>query len=231
MKKYEYDEASGDFTFKKSNEQEKDRENQAYIESSYTPQNHNILISRNWLCAIILVICVVCGIFIGKIFISESEQIVGAHINGTPESDSFRNSSQINKEIAIQVDQNRVKRLISNICRHSSKGGNYEMLEFYFEDTIFPHPSGKKRFKGDIANETRNFVEYYPEYVISEPYNFVFLHDTFPLTLKCDVDVMWISKKSGYQKKASIHKIYYITSNYKVSGFVDDEFYRTTLSY
>ena len=39
------------------------------------------------------------------------------------------------------------------------------------------------------------------------------------------------SKKSGKKIKASIQKTYYITSDYKVSGFIDKELNRTTLSY
>ena len=128
------------------------------------------------------------------------------------------------------VDQNRVKRLIADICRHSSKGGNYEQLKFYFADTIFPHPSGKKRFRTNIANATRDFVEYYPKYIVSEPYNFKFLNNTFPLTVECDVYVTFISKKSGAEIRAFIHKIYYVTSDYEVSGFTDDEINRIKLN-
>ena len=226
MKKYEYDEVSGDFTLKKSKEQVENKQEQPQIKPAYPPSKPNTSTSQGCVWGIIIAICVGCGIFIK----SMSSQKPGDLTNRTQPLSTYDNSVYTN-EVVVQVDQNRVKRLISNICKNSSKGGNYEMLGSYFEDTIFPHPSGRKRYRSNISNTTRDFVEYYPRYNISEPYNFIFLHNTFPLTVKCDVDVIWVSRENGTTKKASIHKTYYITSNYKVSGFVDDEFFRTTLNY
>lgn len=128
------------------------------------------------------------------------------------------------------VDQNRVKRLITDICACSSRGGNYYQLTNYYTFTISPYVSADKSKQGsDLPNATKKFVENYPEYKISEPYNFQFVNNTFPLTVKCDVDVIW-TKKDGAEYSAHIQKTYYITSNYKVSGFVDKEIDRKTLS-
>ena len=66
-------------------------------------------------------------------------------------------------------------------------------------------------------------------YEISEPYNFIFVNNSFPLKVECDVNVTWISKKNGKKIRAYIHKTYYITSDYKVSGFVDKEIDRIRL--
>lgn len=137
--------------------------------------------------------------------------------------------SKTTEKLSINIDQNRVKRVISDISKYSSKGGDYAKLEYCFTDMISPHPSGEVRYRDNIASTTQNFVEYYPMYEISEPYNFIFVNNSFPLKVECDVNVTWISKKNGKKIRAYIHKIYYITSDYKVSGFVDKEIDRIRL--
>ena len=127
------------------------------------------------------------------------------------------------------VDQNRVKRLITDICACSSRGGNYYLLTNYYTSTISPYVSAdKSKQSSEVPNATKKFVENYPEYKISEPYNFQFVNITFPLTVKCDVDVTF-TLKTGKRKRASIHKTFYVTSGYKVSGFIDKEYKRVDL--
>ena len=102
------------------------------------------------------------------------------------------------------IDQNRVKRVISDISKYSSKGGDYTKLEYCFTDMISPHPSGEVRYRDNIARATQKFVEYYPMYEISEPYNFIFVNNSFPLKVECDVNVTWISKKNGKNLKRTL---------------------------
>ena len=137
--------------------------------------------------------------------------------------------SNIDNSQVITIDQHKVKQFLTDICKNSSRGGNYIALENYFTETISPYAyHDKTRNKVEIASAIKKFVESYPEYNISSPYNFQFINDTFPLIVKCDVDVTWMTK-GGTRKLAKIHKTYYITSNYKVSGFLDEEFDRTTI--
>ena len=127
------------------------------------------------------------------------------------------------------VDQNKVKQLLANLCKNSSRGGNYAALENYYTETISPYVNtDTQRKRSEIASTTKKFVESYPEYTVSAPYNFQFVNTTFPLTVKCDVDVTW-AMKDGAKKLAKIQKTLYITSDYKVSGFTDKEFERKTI--
>ena len=79
-----------------------------------------------------------------------------------------------------------------------------------------------------MPNASKKFVESYPEYQISAPYNFQFVNTTFPLIVKCDVDVTF-TLKTGKRKRAFIHKTFYVTSEYRVSGFIDKEYKRVDL--
>jgi len=143
-------------------------------------------------------------------------------------STTISTQTQVTKQTQT-VDQNRVKRLITDICSCSSRGGNYYQLTNYYTSTISPYVSAdKSKQSSDLPNATKKFVENYPEYNISEPYNFQYVNNTFPLTVKCDVDVIW-TMKNGAKKQARIQKTYYITLEYKVSGFVDKEIDRKTL--
>ena len=119
--------------------------------------------------------------------------------------------------------------MITDICSCSSRGGNYYQLTNYYTFTISPYVSADKSKQGsDLPNATKKFVENYPEYKISAPHNFQFVNNSFPLTVKCDIDVTF-TLKDGRRKRAYITKTFYITSNYKVSGFVDKETKRTNL--
>jgi hypothetical protein len=126
------------------------------------------------------------------------------------------------------IDKERVKQLITDICNCSSQGDNYYAMEECFADTIWPHPSGKPRYRHNIADKTRRFVESYPYYEVSDPYNFTFLNDTFPLTVKCNVDINWVNKNYT-EKEALMRKTYYINADYKVTGYEDKELDRETV--
>lgn len=189
---------------------------------------------KYWIWVLIVVICGGIGIFI---FTENkptqqpvSYSIADPSVSNTKISATSSNSGATSQiEPTETIDQNRVKRVISDISKYSSKGGDYAKLEYCFTDMISPHPSGEVRYRDNIASATQKFVEYYPMYEISEPYNFIFVNNSFPLKVECDVNVTWISKKNGKKIRAYIHKTYYITSDYKVSGFVDKEIDRIRL--
>lgn len=194
---------------------------------------------KYWIWVLIVVICGGIGIFI----FTENKPIqqpisyptadpsaIKTNTSNTKTSTTNSNNGVTTRmEPTETIDQNRVKRVISDISKYSSKGGDYTKLEYCFTDMISPHPSGEVRYRNTIASATQKFVEYYPMYEISEPYNFIFVNNSFPLKVECDVNVTWISKKNGKKIRASIHKTYYITSDYKVSGFVDKEIDRIRL--
>ena len=122
------------------------------------------------------------------------------------------------------IDQNRVIQLLKDICKNSSRGGNYTALVNYYTETIIPFAYADKHRKiSEIASTTKKFVEGYPEYNISAPYNVQFVNTTFPLTVECDVDVTF-TLQNGKRMQAYIHKTLCITSDYKVSGFLDKEY-------
>lgn len=121
------------------------------------------------------------------------------------------------------IDKNRVQTLLTNISRCSSRGGNYSLLSHYYTYEINPYVrAGVNRYNYDIGEKIKAYVEKFPKYEISDPYNFSYLNTSFPLTVKCDVLVNWVNTK-GVSRKAIIHKTYYITADYKVSGFTDEQ--------
>ena len=127
------------------------------------------------------------------------------------------------------IDRSKVERVITRICRCSSKGGDYSSLRNCFTYEISPHPSGEIRYNNTIGENTRNYVERFEEYTVSNPYNIYIANSSFPLIVKCEVYVTW--SKNGKRKRAWIDKTYYVTSDYKVSGFTDKETRRETLNY
>lgn len=128
-----------------------------------------------------------------------------------------------------EVDKSRVENTIKEICRNSSKGGDYISLQKFFTETVSPYHKDKQfRLNSEIPEEIRSYVEQYPEYEISEPFNFKYDNSSFPLTVKCDIFVTW-TLQTGVRKRAWVHKTYYITSRYKVSGYLDDEYKRVKL--
>lgn len=151
----------------------------------------------------------------------------------TPSSTKTSTQKQVPPQQVTQpvqtVNQSRVKQLISYICSCSSKGGCYSGLTNCYTSTISPYVStDKSKQCSEVSDATKNFVESYPEYKISAPYNFQFVNNSFPLTVKCDVDVTF-TLKDGRRKRAYITKTYYVTSSYKVSGYVDKETKRINL--
>lgn len=120
------------------------------------------------------------------------------------------------------IDTDRVEGLISSICKNSSKGGDFNALKDYFTDEIYPHPSGEKRYNHNIGEKLEAYVNRFPQYKISSPYNYSYENTSFPLTVNCDVIVDWIDTK-GVSKQAIVHKTYYITAEYKVSGMIEKQ--------
>ncbi len=121
------------------------------------------------------------------------------------------------------IDENRVRALLTDISRCSSRGGNYSLLSNYYTYEINPYSKvGVNRYNYSIGEQTKSYVEKFPKYEISDPYNFSYLNTSFPLTVKCDVKVEWNNTK-GVPKQAIVHKTYYITADYKVSGFTDEQ--------
>lgn len=127
------------------------------------------------------------------------------------------------------VDKIKVENLISKINSCSSLGGDYNSLQQCFTTVISPYSSnGETRNNYNIGDQIKNYVGRFPEYTISAPYNFTYVNSSFPLTVKCDIYVTWTTPK-GIRKRAWVHKTYYVTSEYKVSGFIDEEYQRIQL--
>lgn len=127
------------------------------------------------------------------------------------------------------IDKIKVEQLISKINSCSSLGGDYNSLQQCFTTVISPYSSsGETRNNYNIGDQIKNYVERFPEYTISKPYNFTYVNSSFPLTVKCDINVTWTTYK-GIRKRAWVHKTYYVTSEYKVSGYIDEEYQRMRL--
>lgn len=135
---------------------------------------------------------------------------------------------QVIEEVEEDIDRVRIERLIASICRNSSKGGDYNALQGYFASSIYPHPSGETRYNYNIGEQTKNYVERFNEYEISSPFNFTYSGTSFPLTVKCDISATW-TLKDGTSKRAWIHKTYFVNSEYKVTGYTDEEYNREVL--
>ena len=218
-----------------SNKQSHDRATQRYtpddVNKSLSESPHKVPPTtgtkgnngKKWWVLMFIVIPLVLGcvfLFSGQNGASSTSKSVNSTVSHEYSSSST-NSQQ-------SVDRQRVERLIANICRNSSRGGNYSALKDYFAYTISPHPSGETRYSSNIGEKTKNFVENYPKYEISAPYDFAYDKTSFPLIVRCNVYVTW-TMSNGTRKRAWIHKTYYINSDYKVTGFRDDEYKRTTL--
>lgn len=148
------------------------------------------------------------------------------HLNSSSPSNNFVEPEEevvpAKEEV---VDRPRVERIISDICKSSCKGGDYNALQNYFASSIYPHPSGETRYSYNIGEMTKEYVERFNEYEISSPFNFTYSGTSFPLTIKCDISATW-TLKDGTIKRAWIHKTYYMNSEYKVTGFTDEEYNR-----
>ena len=128
---------------------------------------------------------------------------------------------------SLAVDEPRVERIIVDICKYSCRGANNEALANYFAPTIWPHPSGQERYNYNIGSKIKSFVDSYSSYKVSQPRNFQFVNNSFPLTVICYVDVTWV--KNGVAKQATLQKTFYLNSDYKVTGYEDVELSRMTL--
>jgi hypothetical protein len=128
---------------------------------------------------------------------------------------------------SLAVDEPRVERIIADICKYSCRGANNETLANYFAPTIWPHPSGQERYNYNIGSKIKSFVDSYSSYKVSQPRNFQFVNNSFPLTVICYVDVTWV--KNGVAKQATLQKTFYLNSDYKVTGYEDVELSRMTL--
>ena len=122
------------------------------------------------------------------------------------------------------INKSQIENTIKEIHRNSSKGGTYDALQKYFIDTISPYQHiGQSKVSINISGEIRNYVERFTKYEISEPYNIKYDNSSFPLIVECDVDVTWKTKK-GSTKCRTYRKTYYFTSEYKVAGYLDNEY-------
>ena len=121
-------------------------------------------------------------------------------------------------------DKSRVENTIREICKCSSKGGNYDGLIICFTDTVYPYRENEySKLNSEIPSAIKDYVEQFPKYEISEPYNFKYINSSFPLIVGCDIDINWISKDTVNEWRERAHKTYFITKNYKVSGYLDQE--------
>lgn len=168
-----------------------------------------------WIIICLLLLALVVGIGV-YVYNSVGEQIPS--VSAVP-----CDTAEIANDIQDVIDKNRVETVITEISRCSSRGGNYSLLSNYYTYEINPYSkAGENRYNYSIGEKTKAYVERFPKYEISDPYNFSYLNASFPLTVKCDVKVEWINMK-GTPKQAVIHKTYYITADYKVSGFFDEQ--------
>ena len=169
-------------------------------------------------------------VIIGSSILATITGIVIPEINNTPTTYSNQNNESASRAITAQLMTNtekninaeKAKELISKICSNSSRGGNYASLEKCFTYTIAPYVhSGLTKYNYEMPEATKKYVQRFPKYQISTPYNLCIINSSFPAIVQCDVTVDWII--DGKKKHAVVHKTYYITSDYKVSGFLDQQ--------
>lgn len=125
--------------------------------------------------------------------------------------------------------KDNIRSALSRLSAACSKSGNQSVLSSLFVSEVNPYVSwGATRKAVDIPSATRQFLDRYDYYEVSaptdlsvKPYN-----EGYVATYK--VVVEWNSQRTGH-KKACIQKTSYFDSNYKITGFIDNELWRQSL--
>ena len=140
--------------------------------------------------------------------------------------DNHNNYVQINSS---DCAKDNIQLVLSRLSSASSKSGNQSALSSLYASEVNPYVKwGSTKYAKDLPSAMRQFLDRYDYYEVSvptdlsvKPYN-----DGYVATY--NILVEWNSQRTGH-KKACIQKTTYFDSNYKITGFIDNELWRQSL--
>lgn len=178
-----------------------------------------------------VIIIVILAVIIGVVVLvnnqeSDSSSSYTPTYTQPQQTQSVQNSNQTSSS---DYAKDNIRSALSRLSSACSKSGNQSVLSSLYTSEVNPYVSwGTTRKAVDIPSATRQFLDRYDYYEVSaptdlsvKPYN-----EGYVATYK--VVVEWNSQRTGH-KKACIQKTTYFDSNYKITGFIDNELWRQNL--
>ncbi len=124
----------------------------------------------------------------------------------------------------------KIQDILSTLSANCSKSGNTAILSDLFTETIDPYvKEGTTKKSKDISESMRKFLSRYDYYEMSSPTELNVQPQGSGYIATYNVIVEWNSKRTGH-KHACIQKTVYLNSEYKITGFTDNELWRENVS-
>jgi ribosomal protein L37E len=120
----------------------------------------------------------------------------------------------------------KIQDILSDLSANCSKSGNTAILSDLFTETIDPYvKEGTTKKSKDISESMRKFLSRYDYYEMSSPTDLNVQPQGSGYIATYNVIVEWNSKRTGH-KHACLQKTVYLNSEYKITGFTDNELWR-----
>lgn len=120
----------------------------------------------------------------------------------------------------------KIQDILSTLSANCSKSGNTAILSVLFTETIDPYvKEGTTKKSKDISESMRKFLSRYDYYEMSSPSELNVQPQGSGYIATYNVIVEWNSKRTGH-KHACLQKTVYLNSEYKITGFTDNELWR-----
>jgi DNA-directed RNA polymerase subunit M/transcription elongation factor TFIIS len=120
----------------------------------------------------------------------------------------------------------KIQDILSTLSANCSKSGNTAILSDLFTETIDPYvKEGTTKKAKDISESMRKFLSRYDYYEMSSPSELNVQPQGSGYIATYNVIVEWNSKRTGH-KHACLQKTVYLNSEYKITGFTDNELWR-----
>ena len=124
----------------------------------------------------------------------------------------------------------KIQDILSTLSANCSKSGNTAILSDLFTETIDPYvKEGTTKKAKDIPESMRKFLSRYDYYEMSSPTELNVQPRGNGYIATYNVIVEWNSKRTGH-KHACLQKTVYLNSEYKITGFTDNELWRENVS-
>lgn len=173
-----------------------------------------------------LVIIAIIGILVTIIKVSNA---VAKNIDkGTVQQNEKIDYSSVGRRADASYEN--IQSVLISLSANGSKSGNPYRLASLFTETVNPYvKEGNSKNSQDIPEAMRQFLERYDYYEVSSPNDLNVQSRGSGYIATYNIIVEWNSERTGH-KRACIQKTAYFNNECKITGFIDQELWRESVS-
>lgn len=173
-----------------------------------------------------LVIIASIGILVTIIKVSNT--VAKNRDKGTVQQNEKIDYSSVGRRADASYDN--IQSVLISLSANGSKSGNPYRLASLFTETVNPYvKEGNSKNSQDIPEAMRQFLEIYDYYEVSSPNDLNVQSRGSGYIATYNIIVEWNSERTGH-KRACIQKTAYFNNECKLTGFIDQELWRESVS-